>query len=355
MSKLTAWIEERFNISAATKFAAKKKVPLFYGTVWYYLGGVSLFLFIIQVFTGILLILYYRPGAATAFESVKFIITKVQFGWLIREIHSWSANLFILFIFAHMFSVFFSKAYRKPREMSWYSGMFLMFMALGFGFSGYLLPWNELAYFATKVGTDIAGAVPGIGEFVLRLLRAGDDVSGATLSRFYGIHVAILPAIFTLILGLHLIMIQVQGMSVPPEQENIPDEQKKYMPFFPNFALRDFLIWLVVLNVIALLAVFFPWDLGLKANPLAPAPAGIRPEWYFMFMFQTLKLIPAHVLFMEGELLGILTFAFGGVIWFLVPFLDRKAHRGERSKGWKYFGIALIVYMIVLTIWGYSV
>ncbi|NOZ07412.1 MAG: cytochrome bc complex cytochrome b subunit [FCB group bacterium] len=355
MNNLMAWLEERFNISAATKFAAKKKVPVFYGTVWYYLGGVSLFLFIIQIFTGILLLLYYRPGAATAFESVKFIITKVQFGWLIRELHSWSANLFIFFLFAHMFSVFFSKAYRKPRELTWYSGMVLLFMALGFGFSGYLLPWNELSYFATKVGTDIAGAVPGIGEFVLRLLRAGDDVSGATLSRFYGIHVAILPAIFTLILGLHLVMIQIQGMSVPPEQESLPDDRKKYMPFFPNFAMRDFLIWLIVLNVIALLAVFFPWDLGIKADPLAPAPAGIRPEWYFMFMFQTLKLIPAHVWFIEGELLGILGFAFGGLVWFLVPFLDRKAHQGKRSKFWTFFGIALIVYMIVLTIWGYLV
>ncbi len=353
--KLYDWINERVDLDGVIQFTKKKQVPVFYGTVWYYLGGVSLFLFIIQVATGILLILYYQPGAATAFESVKFIVSEVQFGWLVREIHSWSANLFILFIFLHMFTVYFAKAYRKPREITWLSGTLLLVLAMAFGFSGYLLPWNELAYFATKVGSDIAGAIPVVGDFLLRLLRAGDEVSGATLTRFYGIHVAVLPAIFTLILGLHLMLVQVQGMSVPPEQESTPPEKRKYMPFFPNFAMRDLLFWLIILNVIALLAVFFPWELGQKADPLAPAPAGIRPEWYFMFMFQTLKLIPAHVLFIEGELFGIMLFSIGGLIWFLVPFLDKRANKGERSPFWKWFGILLILYMVVMTIWGYMV
>lgn len=349
------WLNERIDLRPAMEFAQKKKVPVFYGTIWYYLGGVSLFLFGVQVFTGILLMLYYRPGETTSFESVKFILTKVEFGWLMREVHSWSANLFILFVFLHMFTVYFSKAYRKPRELTWYSGMLLFFLALGFGFSGYLLPWNELAYFATKVGTDIAGSLPVVGEMLLRILRAGDEVSGATLSRFYGIHVAILPAIFTVLLGMHLMMVQLQGMSIPPDQDNVPEEKRRYMPFFPNFALRDVLIWLVVLNIIALLAVFFPWELGEKADSLAPAPAGIRPEWYFMFMFQTLKLIPAHVLFIEGELFGILIFAVGGTVWFFVPWLDKRAHRGERSQFWHWFGILVILFIIVMTVWGYMV
>jgi len=355
MSKLYSWFNERLNLQAAQDFAMKKKVPVFYGTLWYYLGGISLFLFGLQIMTGILLILYYQPGEATAFESMKFIISKVQFGWLIREVHAWSANLFILFVFLHMLTVFFSKAYRKPREFTWYTGMMLLVLALVFGFSGYLLPWNELAFFATKVGTDIAGAVPFVGEFILRLMRAGDEVSGATLTRFYGLHVAILPAVFTLLLGLHLMMVQIQGMSVPPEQEGKSESSYKFMPFFPNFVLRDVLLWLMVLNVIALLAVFFPWELGTKAEALAPAPAGIRPEWYFMFMFQTLKLIPAHVLFMEGELFGVLMFAVGGIIWFLVPVLDRKAHIGQRSGVWTSFGIGLIIFIVVMTIWGYLV
>jgi cytochrome b6 len=350
---MSNWINERVDLSGVKAFMFKKKVPVFYGTIWYYLGGVSLFLFGVQVVTGILLLLYYQPGAATAFESIKFIVSKVSYGWLVREVHAWSANLFIFFAFLHMFTVFFTKAYRKPREITWFTGMILLVLGLGFGFSGYLLPWNELSFFATKVGSDIFGAIPWVGEFLLRLLRAGDEVTGATLTRFYGIHVAVIPAIFTLILGVHLLLVQFQGMSIPPELENIPEEHRRYMPFFPNFAMRDALLWLIVLNVIALLAVFFPWDLGVKADPLAPAPAGIRPEWYFMFIFQTLKLIPSHVWFIEGELFGLMLFTFGALFWFLVPVLDRKARRGERSLFWKVVGVLLIVYMVLMTLWGY--
>jgi len=341
------------DLSAARKFTLEKKVPVFYGTIWYYLGGVSLFLFGIQIITGILLLLYYQPGAATAFESVKFIVSKVAFGWLIREVHAWSANLFIFFAFLHMFTVFFAKAYRRPREITWFSGIFLLILGLGFGFTGYLLPWNELAFFATKVGSDIVGEIPLVGDFLLRLVRGGDEVSGATLTRFYGIHIAVLPAIFTLILGVHLVLVQIQGMSIPPELEQIPEEHRRYMPFFPNFAMRDALLWLIVLNIIALLAVFFPWELGTKADPLASAPAGIRPEWYFMFMFQTLRLIPGKVLFIEGELFGILIFGLGTLFWFLVPFLDRRAAKGERSLFWTVLGVILIVYMVMMTLWGY--
>ena len=176
------------------KLAQKKQIPVHRHSIWYYLGGMTLFLFIIQVSTGILLLLYYRPSAEEAFESVQFLMAEVQFGWLIRSIHSWAANLMILTLFVHLFSVLLLKAYRPPREITWFSGMALLGLALGFGFTGYLLPWNELAYFATKVGTEITGAVPGIGRFAGRLLRGGDEVTGATLTRFYGIHVAILPA-----------------------------------------------------------------------------------------------------------------------------------------------------------------
>src|SRR5207237_9765860 len=145
----------------------------------------------IQVASGILLLLYYRPSSAEAYESVQFIVTQVDFGWLVRNIHSWSANLLILAAFGHMFSVFFLKAYRKPRELTWVSGVVLLFLMLGFGFSGYLLPWNELSFFATKVGTGIAGGVPVIGAPLMRFLRGGGGVTGATCSRFYAICVGV--------------------------------------------------------------------------------------------------------------------------------------------------------------------
>jgi cytochrome b6 len=135
--------------------------------------------------------------------------------------------------------------------------------------------------------------------------------------------------------------------------EHTPPEKRKSMKFFPSFVLRDAILWLLILNVLALLAVFYPWEMGHKADPLMPAPEGIKPEWYFMFMFQTLKVLPAHVLIMEGELFGIFIFTVGGLIWFLVPFLDRRAGRGERSKFFHWFGVILVVFMLVMTIWGY--
>ncbi len=146
-------VDERF-VSNSSSHCAKKKVPVHRYSYWYFLGGMTLFLFGVQVLTGVLLLLYYRPGADEAFESVQYIITQVQFGWLIRSVHSWSANLMILTAFAHMFSVLFLKSYRKPRELTWVSGMSAALAGLGFGFSGYLLPWNTLAFFATKVGTE---------------------------------------------------------------------------------------------------------------------------------------------------------------------------------------------------------
>ena len=178
VSRLRSWFEDRTGLSALVALGREKRVPLHRHTIWYYMGGMSLFLFCIQVATGILLLLYYRPSAGEAFESVQFLMAKVPFGWLIRSIHSWSANLLVLVLFAHMFSVYFLKAYRRPRELTWLTGMALLLIALGFGFSGYLLPWNTLAFFATQVGTEVAGSVPLVGGFLLRLLRGGEQVTG---------------------------------------------------------------------------------------------------------------------------------------------------------------------------------
>ncbi len=352
--KFYRWIDERVQLEDLVKFLGKKYVPIHRHSIWYYFGGVSLFLFIIQVVTGILLLLYYKSGEALAFESIQFIMSKVQFGWLIRSIHSWTANLFILAAMIHMFSVYFEKSYRKPRELSWLTGMLMFFLALGFGFSGYLLPWNELAFFATKVGTDIAGVVPVIGKPLMVFLRGGQEVTGATLSRFFGFHVAVLPGIFTVLLGTHLILIQRQGMSEPLTESDPMTGPLKTMPFFPNFLLRDLLLWLIVLNLLAILAVFFPWELGKKADAFASAPAGIKPEWYFLFMFQTLKYIPGKLWFLDGEVFGIVLFSAGGLMWLLVPFWDRKSSRGEQNRFITYVGIFIILYILVLTTLGWT-
>jgi quinol-cytochrome oxidoreductase complex cytochrome b subunit len=355
MPKVIAWLDERLDLGDIRHFVAEKGVPVHAQKVWYYLGGMTLFLLAVQIFTGILLLLYYRPSAAEAYESVQFIVTQVQFGWLIRNVHSWSANLLIGLAFAHFFSVFFLKSYRKPRELTWISGILLLFLMLGFGFSGYLLPWNELSFFATKVGTGIAGAVPFAGRFALRLLRGGDDVTGATLSRFYGFHVAILPALTTALVALHLLFVQRQGMSVPlgVERRLKPGERLRQMPFFPNYILRDVLAWYVVLAVLAALAAFYPWELGTKADPFAVVPPGIRPEWYFLAAFHTLKLLPSHVLGFEGERIGVVAFGLVAVFLVFVPFLDRRASRGEPSPLYTTLALLGLLYLVSFTIIGH--
>lgn len=351
MDAIYLWLDERLGINSIAKMAAKKEVPVHRHSIWYYFGGMTLFLFSVQVGTGILLLLYYRPSAEGAFESVQFIITEVQFGWLIRSVHSWSANLLIAALFIHMFSVYFMSAYRSPREITWVTGALLLFICIGFGFSGYLLPWNKLAFFATKVGTEIAGVVPLIGRPMLRFLRGGDEVTGATLTRFFGFHVAVLPAIATVLIGIHVLLVQMHGMSVPPKIEET--ETPKKMKFVPNFLLRDLIGWILAIGVLAALAAIFPWELGEKADAFAPAPAGIKPEWYFLFMFQTLKYLPARVLIIDGEVLGILAFGLGGLFWVLVPFLNKTPGHGRRKTVFNIIGIFIVLFIVVMTIVGY--
>ena len=351
---LIAWYRARFGYEIE-HLLEKKKVPVHRHSIWYYLGGMTLFLFFVQVVTGILLLLYYRPAPGEAFESVQFIMTQVQFGWLIRGLHSWAANLLIFTAALHMFSAFFLKSYRTPRELTWVSGVMLFFLLLGFGFSGYLLPWNELAFFATKVGTEMMAAVPLIGTWMMTVFRGGEDVTGATLTRFFGFHVAILPLLTTMLLGLHLLLVQHFGMSSPPAVEREYKAANKpipTMPFFPNFLLRDLIGWYIALGILAALAALDPWELGVKADAFAATPAGIKPEWYFLFMFQTLKEIPATLLWIEGEQIGVLVFGAAAMVWMLVPFLDREPE-GRTGRIWTAVGILALLFIGIMTVWGW--
>ncbi len=349
------WLDDHFRLNEIIAFLRKKTVPVHRFSYFYFLGGMTLFLFMIQVLTGILLLLYYRPTPADAFESVQYIMTQVRFGWLIRSIHSWGANVMILTAFAHMYSVFFLKAYRKPRELTWLSGIALLAIVLSFGFSGYLLPWNMLSFFATKVGTDMPGQVPVVGRWILVFLRGGEDVTAATLTRFFGFHVALLPGLATLLIGLHLVLVQRFGISVPPSLEaewGALPAAKREVPFYPNFLLRELMAWYIVLAILGVLAALRPWELGTKADAFASAPAGIRPEWYFMFMFQTLKLIPARVLGIAGDTLGVIVFGLAGAVWTLLPFFDR-ADRGRGSRWITGAGVFALSYIVGMTIYGY--
>lgn len=352
MSAIIQWLDNRLSLRTAAEFASHKTVPRHRYTIFYYLGGMTLFFFIVQIITGILLMLYYRPSAEEAFESVEFLMTTVPFGWLIRSLHSWSANLMVFFAVLHLVTVFFMKAYRAPRELTWITGCLLLFLAMGFGFSGYLLPWNQLSFFATKVGTDIAGSVPVIGEWTLRFLRGGERVTGGTLSRFYGWHVAILPAITFLVLVGHILLVQIKGMSVPPSEEERASRLRP-MKFFPHFALRDLFGWIVALACLAAIAALFPWELGEKADPFAPAYADIRPEWYFVFMFQALKLVPGgEVLGIEYEAIAILLISLGGLVLLLIPFLDPAGK--NRGRFFTIAGVVALIFVVGMTAWGYA-
>jgi cytochrome b6 len=349
-SRSVAWLETRLPLRALVDFMRHKRVPEHCYSIWYYFGGMTLFLFIIQVATGALLLLYYRPSAGEAYESVQFIMTRVPFGWLVRSIHAWSANLMVAAAVAHLLSVLFLHAYRPPRELTWMSGVLLLLLTLAFGFTGYLLPWNELSFFATRVGTDIAATVPVAGHFIVRFLRGGDDVTGATLTRLFGVHVAILPAVATALLVLHLVLVQVHGMSLPPSVERLQREsgrRVRSMPFFPHFILRDLFAWTVALACLAGLSAFYPWELGAKANPFAPAPAGIRPEWYFLWMFQSLKYVPARIAGINGELLAVVAVAFAGIVLFLLPSMVGQSAKAQRLV--RYLAVVAMLFIAIMT------
>jgi quinol-cytochrome oxidoreductase complex cytochrome b subunit len=359
VQRVMAFFFERLGLEDIQTLAAKKRVPIHQATIFYFLGGMALFLFGVQVVTGILLSLYYKPSPDQAFESVRAIMTEIDFGWLIRSIHVWSANLLIGVLFLHILTTYMMRAYQGPREITWMTGVLLLALFLAFGFSGYLLPWNQLAFFATRVGTAIAGAVPLVGKYVLLLARSGENVTGDTLARFYALHVVILPLCVFALLGLHLFLVQKHGISIPDRVFKRYGNAQKVptMPFIPHFVLRDMVGWYVALGILAALAALFPWELGQKADLFGSAPEGIKPEWYFLFMFQTLKKLPPHIWnieWLEGEVVGVLFFGFCGLVVLMVPFLDVGASRGQPRRMLNALAALAVLFFIVMTARGLS-
>ncbi len=339
-----SWLQERFYVVLPIiDYLKKKEVPKHRLSFWYYFGGLGLFFFMIQIITGLLLLQYYKPTGAEAFSSFVFIQKEVPFGWLIRQVHAWSANLMIMMLFIHMFSTFFMKSYRKPRELMWVSGFILLVLSLGFGFTGYLLPWNELAFFATQVGTEVPKVAPG-GAFMVDILRGGTDVSPETLTRMFSLHVVLLPGLVLLVLTAHLTLVQILGTSSPIGYKEA-GLIKGYDKFFPTFLAKDGIGWLLGFALLIYLAAMFPWEIGVKADPLTPAPVGIKPEWYFWAQFQLLK----DFKFEGGELIAIVLFTIGAVAWLLVPFFDRKASSEQKSPVFTIIGLLALTFLLINT------
>jgi quinol-cytochrome oxidoreductase complex cytochrome b subunit len=349
--KLVDWMDERFQVRSLVQSMLHVNIPRSAKT--YYLGGITMFLFIVQVITGSLLALYYQPTPNNAYDSVMFIMSNVNFGWLIRSIHSWSANLMIICAILHLLRIYFQGVYKRPRELTWVVGGLLLIVTLGFGFTGYLLPWDQRAYWASTVGTGFAGAIPVVGDFALSFIRGGADITEATLSRFYGAHTLWLPMILAGMLLVHLVLIHQQGIAsrkrlVPTgksETQPAPEPGEKSVPFFPHYILSEGIAWYIVLGILIILASLWPVGLEGKADSLQ-TPAHIKPEWYFLAFYQLLKFVPRVV--------GVITPMIALPILVLLPFFDRNPEIDPRRRIFAIiFGVVILVFLIAFTIWGY--
>ena len=273
---------------------------------------------------------------------------EVPFGNLIRSIHHWAANLMILVLFVHLFSTFFMKAYRPPREFTWLTGALLIALTFFFGFSGYLLPWDDLSFFATRVGISEVEKGPILGPWLAHLARGGEDVTVDTIGRFYVLHVTVLPLALLTILGLHLLFIQVQGVSEPDSFAALPQSRKRYDKFFTEFLVAEIPMWLFLSALLVALAAFAPRELMSEADPSAPAPEGIKPEWYFLSQFQLLKLFPGRI-----EMVGMALLTLLPVALLVVPFIDRAVPANGLGRMVSGMGVLALFGLAFFTVWGW--
>ncbi|MHB1651361.1 MAG: cytochrome b [Desulfitobacteriaceae bacterium] len=324
------WLDERLHISPMFKTLFDHPVPK-RSNLFDYLGFATLFSFINQAVTGILLATVYKPSAAEAYASVQ-ALQNSMIGHFVRSLHSWGANFMVVLIGLHLLRAFYEGAYKRPRELTWIMGSILLIGTLGLAFTGYLLPWDQEGYWATTVGTAMAGYVPWVGDFLLRVLRDGTQVTGATLTRFYSVHMLILPALILLAFLPHFLFVLVQGMASTDElkaAENRGEELAKISrPFWPDVAVRMTLFILLTAVALWALAIFYPKGLSVAADPLNKAHYTPEPAWYFFGIYQLLKYFPGKldVLAMVGlPLLGI-------AVLFALPWLDRNPSRKARKR-----------------------
>ncbi|MGH7495341.1 MAG: cytochrome b [bacterium] len=349
---LKTWLAERIPLDFLRRFAAEQlSEPQPRHVSWLHtLGFTALLLLIVQIATGILLLFYYKPGAQTAYSSVKFITEKVTLGWFFRQLHVWGAHFIVTFIFLHLMRVFFYGAYKRPRELTWMVGLGLFLTVMGFALTGYLLPWDELAFWGTVVATDSTKEVPLLGGFLLQLVRGGETVSDVTLTRFFALHVALLPTVFLALVSLHLFLIRYHHIS-PLSRTDEPEPSPRQIlanggkPYFPDHFKKELLIAYGALALIVILAFITKPPLGKPANPLV-TPAGIKPEWYFLPVYQSLKYVPGWV--------GVLGNGVFVLFLLLLPLLDRNPERHpKRRKVATWLGITIIASGIGLGILGH--
>ena len=340
---LNNWFKESFPVDTeALVKLSSEPIPNHLKRWWWGLGGTPLFMFIIQVITGLMLIFYYIPDPDKAYQSVEYITYTSKFGWLIRSIHRWASNIMIAALLLHMLRVFFTRTYRRPRELNWMFGVTLLILTLLFGFTGYSLVYEQMSYWAMKVGTGIAGATPFIGPWLADFIRGGSEIGQNTLTRFFLFHIALLPTITFLFVGLHLYLIRTLGVSelkFPGDKES----PKKTYPLFPDHVYTELIIVSLILILLVSLSLIFPIGLGEPADPNV-TPLHIKPEWYFYPVFRWLKITNLQV-----GVLGPIIFI---LLLFAWPFVDRffeKKFPGKEIAFW--IGVAGFLTIQVFLVW----
>ena len=340
---VAGWFRERLPVSGRQlREFTNEPVPNHLKRWWFCLGGTPLYLFMIQIITGILLAFYYQPAPATAYESVRYITDEAAFGWYLRGVHKWAATLMIAAVILHQMRVFFTGAYRKPREINWLIGMFLLCCTLLLGFTGYSLVFEQLSYWGATVGANITDNVPIVGGFLKRMMLGGEVYNERTLSRFFILHGAVLPVTMVLLIAVHMTIIRLQGVT-EFRFEDEPEGKPRHFSFFPDHFFTELIIGLVLMILLSTLATIFPAGMGPRADPLT-TPEVIKPEWFFYVMFRWLKIFP--------ETLAVLSTGFLVFIMFVWPFIDARIRtRWKGSEASVYIGIGAVIVITGLTVW----
>lgn len=343
MSWLKAWIQERVPVSAdQLEELTNEPVPNHLKKWWFCLGGTPAYLFVVQVVTGILLALYYQPSPATAYESIRYITEDATFGWFLRGMHKWAATLMIATMILHQMRVYFTAAYRRPRELNWIIGMCLLMVTLITGFTGYSLVFEQLSYWGATVAANISDAVPVVGPTAKQMLLGGDEYNDRTLSRFYILHAAILPGTIVLLVICHIAQVRMHGVTEirDPHESN---EGRRHFDFFPDHVLSELIIGLVLMIVLCALSTALPAAMGPKADPLT-TPEVIKPEWFFYVSFRWLKLFSLSF--------AVISSGFIVAAMFVWPWIDGLLRRITRVDDISvYIGIVATFLLIGLTVW----
>ena len=333
-------IARRLPINQAFRKSLEYRLPAHVG--WgHALGGITYLLFIFMVITGVLLSFYYRPSVQEAYPSLQYIVSRVPFGWLLRDVHVWSASLLIVAGVAHLVRVFFSGAYKPPRETNWLIGVLLLLIFVAFGATGYLLPWDQWAYWTTTEVVTAVERLPLAGGFIAAMLKGDEFVSGATLSRFFALHVIVLPWATLGLLILHFALIRKHGIA-PPSRADLAGVGRDGVPFWPNHLARTFSLGVLLLAVVLSLAALFPRPVGEPANPYA-IPDALVSTWVVVDVSLAL------VRYLGPWGLGL--FSVLAVVLFLLPIFDRKPETDWRQRPVA-TALALFYLLVFLIAWG---